>query len=168
MISSLLAGLQSNNSNLKYARITFRGEVKGIPAIVTPDLTLLRNDRSIGYIRVKQRKNLKIYDSDYAGLQLAGYLDDEEETRDYEKKLIVVAYSETSGLVEALKRLLETGIYPAKEEKWAIGIRVYDRYIAEEFLLKAINVLVRDTPPIPRVSPRCNYCSLREECPAQM
>lgn len=168
MIANLLTGLQAKGSKLKYTRMTFKGEINGIPAIVTPDLTILEDGKPVGYIRVKQRKNLKIYDSDYAGLLLASYLDDEEEKRDHEKKLIVIAYSETSALIEALKRLLETRIYPAKGEKWAIGIRVYDRYIAERFLLKAINVLARDTPPLPHVSPRCNYCSLREECPVQM
>ncbi len=168
MISRLVAGLQAKNNELKYARITYRGEINGIPATVTPDLTLLKDSQPVGYIRVKQRKNLKIYNSDYAGLLLAGYLDSEDEKTDYGKKLIVISYKETSGLLEALKRLLETGMSPAKGEKWVIGIRVYDKHAAEEFLLKAINVLTRNMPPVPRISPKCNYCSLREECPVQM
>jgi hypothetical protein len=148
-------------------RLTIVGEAGGVYWAVSPEAVVVEGGSVVGLLRARIRGALRVYDSDYAILEVAALVLEDQGLLGDDPVLAVAVASTGESLARALSHALEPPRpRPGRGEGWIVATRVYDPERARRVVHLLSEYWLGRRPPRPAGSPsKCSSCPLRDECP---
>jgi hypothetical protein len=165
-IARLMVEAVASSGGWRASRITAVGEAAGVYWAISPDAALVVDGRVRALLRARLRRALRVYDSDFALLQLAALILDKQGLLHDNATLAVAVAASPEGLARALREALQPpGPRPLARGEWRIVTRIYDRPEAERLAAALAGYWLGSRPPRPRPGARCAWCPLSGRCP---
>ncbi len=158
----------------RLVRFPIAGKVKGLYFVMSPDAMIVEKGKVKAIVRVRLRKSLRIYESDFSLLYIMGLVLNEQRLLAENAILLVIISNDPDSLkrsLDSLANLANKEVNFAEaiktlDENSKAAYRLYDREAALALLEKIIGYWKGERAPIALPSERkCSSCPFRNLCP---
>jgi len=148
-------------------RLTIVGAAGGVYWAISPEAVVVERRSVVGLLRARIRGSLRVFESDYAILEVAALVLEGQGLLGDDPVLAVAVASTGEQLARALEHTLQPPRpRPGRGEGWVVATRVYEPGRARRILHNLSEYWLGRRPPRPSGSPaKCSSCPLRDECP---
>ena len=166
-IARLMVDAIASQGDWGVERLTVVGEAGGVYWAISPEAVVVEGGLVSGLVRARTRSKPRVYESDYAILEVAALVLEGQGLLAGDPVLAVAVAPSGEGLAEALAHTLKPPRpKPGQGGSWLVSTRIYDPARARRIVEDLAGYWLGRRPPRPRPSgARCASCPLRGECP---